>query len=363
VLDLETVHTLQDFVSSGGRVAIVGPLPEHEARGRDAAMTAALGSLFKDAASGWTERGTGRVAVAAGVEDLDALVEAAGVTAAELTPAVPAVRVLRTGRDGDVAYLVNNESGESVSTEASLPTDGVPEMWDPHTGTTDAFTTYDEAGPGETTVPLELDPYETFAVVFEEGTKVEPHLVGDLVAESVATVRNTIEASMVVEVPGTFDLRGQFHGKTFRGQATVTDTLEPIEVDGPWTLRLERDGETARPTALGSWTATDPTFSGSGVYQTSLSLAKDELADRRMLLDLGDVRELAQVTVNDTILPRALWAPYVVDVTEALRPGANAIEVRVTNTLLNRRSKNPPPSGLLGPVTLRPQAVVDATLR
>ena len=41
-----------------------------------------------------------------------------------------AVRVLRTGRDGDVAYLVNNESGAAVSTRATLPTDGVPELWE-----------------------------------------------------------------------------------------------------------------------------------------------------------------------------------------------------------------------------------------
>ena len=33
----------------------------------------------------------------------------------------------------------------------------------------------------------------------------------------------------------------------------------------------------------------------------------------------------------------------------------------MTNTLFNRRSKTPPPSGLFGPVTLRPQAVVEAT--
>lgn len=363
VLDLETVRTLQDFVGTGGHVAVVGPLPTHEARGRDVEMTDALGSLFEGATGGWSRRGAGRVAIVPDVGALEALAEDAGVTAAELSPAVDTVRVLRTGRGNDVAYLVNNESGESVSTEASLPTEGVPEMWDPRTGTTDAFTTYDEAGPGETAVPLELDPYETVAVVFEEGTKVEPHLVGDMVAESVETVRNTIEANLVVRRPGPFDVRGQFHGKTYRGRATVTDTLEPIQLDGPWTLRLEREGETVRPTELGSWTATDPTFSGSGVYQTSLNLGERELVDRKMLLDLGDVRELAQVTVNGTVLPRALWAPYVVDVTEALRPGANTIEVRVTNTLLNRRSKNPPPSGLLGPVTLRPQAVVEATLR
>ena len=239
----------------------------------------------------------------------------------------------------------------------------MPELWDPRTGETGAFTTYDEAGRGETTVPLELDPYETVAVVFEQGTSVEPHLVGHLVADSIVRVRNTIEASLAFDRPGTFDLQGQLHGKTYRGQATVTDTLAPIELDGQWTLRLERDGEAAKPTELGSWTATDPTFSGSGVYQTSLSLTKGELEARKMFLDLGDVRELAQVTVNGVVLPRALWAPYVVDVTDALRPGANTVEVRVTNTLLNRRSKTPPPSGLLGPVTLRPQAVVEATLR
>jgi hypothetical protein len=187
--------------------------------------------------------------------------------------------------------------------------------------------------------------------------------MGDLVAESAATVRNTIEASLVFDRPGTFNLQGQFHRKTYRGRATVTDTLEPIALDGPWTLRLERDGATARTTELGSWTATDPTFSGSGVYRTSLSVTKAQLEARKLLLDLGEVREIAQVTVNGVLLPRALWAPYVVDVTDALRPGTNTVEVRVTNTLLNRRSKTPPPSGLLGPVTLRPQAVVKATLR
>jgi len=363
VLDLETVQTLQDFVSTGGHVVVVGPLPAHEARGRDAAMTAALDALFDGATEAWTRHGAGQVAIVSDVEALDALAETAGVTAAELSPAAPAIRVLRTGRGNDVAYLVNNESGESVSTSTTLPTDGVPELWDPRTATTDAFATYDEAGRGETTVPLELDPYETVAVVFQAGTEVEPHLVGDVVARSAEKVRNTIEASLVLDEPGTFDVEGRFHGKAYRGRATVTDTLEPIALDGPWTLRLERDGEAATGTDLGSWTPTAPTFSGSGVYRTTVDLTEAELHDRELLLDLGDVRELAQVTVNDRVLPRALWAPYVVDVTDALRPGTNTVEVRVTNTLLNRRSKTPPPSGLLGPVILRPQAVVEATLR
>ena len=105
-----------------------------------------------------------------------------------------------------------------------------------------------------------------------------------------------------------------------------------------------------------------PTFSGSAVYATSLDLTAAQLADRRLVLDLGDVREIAPVTVNGTELPTALWKPYVVDVTSALRAGSNTIEVRVTNTLANERNQKLA-SGLLGPVVLRPRAVVEVRLR
>lgn len=366
VLDLETVRTLQEFVRTGGRVVAVGALPEREARGRDEAMGAALDALFGGAAGGWTRRGAGHVAVVADNGALGSLARGAGVAAAELSPAAPAVRVLRTGRDGDVAYLVNNESDATVTTAATLPTDGVPEIWDPRTGSTDAATTYDEGGRGETTVPLELDPYETIGIVFRAGTAPAPHLVDDALdveAVSVDAAPGSLHATVAVAEPGTTDLRGRHHGATYRGRVTVTDSLQPIAVDGPWTVRLERDGETPRPTQLGSWTTIDPKFSGSAVYETSLRLSEDELADRRLLLDLGDVGDLAVVTINGEELPRLLWSPYVVDATGALRAGDNAIEVRVTNTLQNRRTTKPLPSGLLGPVTLRPEAVVDVRLR
>jgi hypothetical protein len=363
VLDLETVETLQRFVRTGGRVLFVGPLPEHEARGRDRTMAAALDSLVPDASGGWKRRDAGWVAVVSHADEVGALARDAGVAAAELTPAAPAVRVLRTGRDRDVAFLINNESDRRVRTSATLPVDGVPELWDPRTGATKAATTYAEDGRDATTVPLELDPYETLAVVFREGTKATPHLVGDLAAESVVQVGNTLSATLILDEPGTVDLMGQNQGRTYRGAATVRDPLQPVPVDGPWTVQLERDGESARPTDLGSWTAIDPSFSGSALYRTSVDLTESDLADRTLVLDLGEVRDVAQVTVNGVELPRALWSPYVVDVTEALRAGENTIDVRVTNTLLNKRSKTPPPSGLLGPVTLRPSAVVDVSLR
>jgi hypothetical protein len=95
---------------------------------------------------------------------------------------------------------------------------------------------------------------------------------------------------------------------------------------------------------------------------------------RRILLSLGEVRDLAEVTVNGVALPLLWKAPFEADVTGGLRPGANAIEIRVTNEWTNRiigdraappekrvlaqggpppfgaRPQIPAPSGLLGPV-------------
>jgi hypothetical protein len=252
VLDLETVATLRRFVQVGGRVVAVGPLPEVEARGRSQKLTAALDGLFGGASEQWTRRDAGQVAVVPDTGALGALAAGAGVAAVRLTPAAPAVRVLRTGRDGDVAFLVNNESGESVRTVASLPVDGVPEVWDPSTGRTNVAASYDEAGVGETAVPLELDPYETLAVVFQRDAEAGPHLVGDQGAESLTLRGNELEATVMIDEPGTTTLTGRAGGRTFRGNVTVSDPLKPIPLDGPWTVRLERDGATEETRPLGS---------------------------------------------------------------------------------------------------------------
>ncbi|WP_084653698.1 glycosyl hydrolase [Nocardioides insulae] len=365
VLDLETAQRLQRFVLAGGRLVAVGELPRLEARGRTQALARELDTLFGRAGTGWSRHGLGRVALVPDTETLGDLAAAAGVAAADLSPAAPAVRVIRTEREGEVAFLINNESDQTVTTNATLPVDGVPELWDPRTGTTEVATAYDESGLGRTTVPLDLDPYETLAVVFERGTKASPHLLGDQPAESVTATRHGLDATMVLPEPGTSELTGRDGLRTYRGEVTVTDALTPIALDGPWSVRLDREGESEQTRPLGSWTDLDPRFSGSAVYRTSVDLTDQDLADRRMMLDLGEVHDIAKVSVNGTVLPRALWAPYVVDVTDALRAGGNTIEVRVTNTLLNERGKAnqvPPTSGLLGPVSLRPQAVVVAHL-
>jgi hypothetical protein len=70
----------------------------------------------------------------------------------------------------------------------------------------------------------------------------------------------------------------------------------------------------------------------------------------RAELDLGEVREVAEVRVNGTHVATLLWPPYRADLTGHLRPGDNTLSVVVTNTPANAMGESLA-SGLLGPVT------------
>jgi hypothetical protein len=56
----------------------------------------------------------------------------------------------------------------------------------------------------------------------------------------------------------------------------------------------------------------------------------------RFYLDLGRVEVMASVKLNGRDLGILWRAPYRVDVTDALKPGANTLEIRVTNLWINR---------------------------
>ncbi len=116
-------------------------------------------------------------------------------------------------------------------------------------------------------------------------------------------------------------------------------------------------------------------FSGAANYTRTVNAPSEWFkSGARLWLDLGEVNNLAEVVVNSKSLGIVWKKPFCVDVTEALKPGANAVEVKVTNLWVNRligdqqpnvtrkytyttmpfyRADSPLlPSGLLGPVQL-----------
>jgi hypothetical protein len=76
-------------------------------------------------------------------------------------------------------------------------------------------------------------------------------------------------------------------------------------------------------------------FSGSAVYSKDFNVSAYVLKSPAML-DLGRVKNFATVRLNGKELA-VLWKePFCVDVTKALRPGHNHLEIKVTNLWPNR---------------------------
>lgn len=121
-----------------------------------------------------------------------------------------------------------------------------------------------------------------------------------------------------------------------------SDKYTEIPIVENWTLSFVESYPTVSDTfklkKLESWTNLQSEVlkinSGTGVYETSFSLAKKSNAS--YVLDLGDVRESARLFVNGQDAG-ILWAvPYLCDVTELLKDGINTLKIEVTNLPANR---------------------------
>lgn len=78
-------------------------------------------------------------------------------------------------------------------------------------------------------------------------------------------------------------------------------------------------------------------FSGSANYTKTFTYTPPKHNDRkRVRLDLGDVKNFATITLNGKRLGTLWKPPFIVDVTDAIKPGDNKLEVKVTNLWVNR---------------------------
>ena len=115
----------------------------------------------------------------------------------------------------------------------------------------------------------------------------------------------------------------------------------PLAVAGPWQMKLEGHGFEsfqAELKKLASWTDAPRTrhFSGTGRYETEFTLPEDKMAaDVQVVLDLGQVGNIAEVELNGQPAGVAWMAPHRLDVTRAIHAGSNRLMVLVTNTLIN----------------------------
>ncbi len=248
----------------------------------------------------------------------------------------------RTG-DTDIYFVCNSSNGYARASCTFRVAGKRPELWDPMTGGMRPAAAWSQVD-GRAVVPLEFTPYGSMFVVF----------------------RQSVSAVAAGEARGNFP------------------TFMPLgALDGPWTVQFDPAGggpASCQFDSLSSWTQRPEEgirfYAGTATYHKTFDLPPSARKESdRVWLDLGNVRELAEVRLNGKSLG-VLWAfPFRVDVTDALTAGDNKLEVDVVNFWPNRiiGDQSLPPekrftrtnirkltretplmeSGLLGPVTLQ----------
>lgn len=127
----------------------------------------------------------------------------------------------------------------------------------------------------------------------------------------------------------------------------VKDVPAPIEVRGPWSVKFQRGRgvpDSLKLESPASWTASPNAdvkyFSGTAEYETKFEVPAGAVGPGLVQrLDLGVVKEIAEVTLNGTKLGEGgVWwkPPFEGDVTGVVKAGTNTLKVRVTNTWVNR---------------------------
>ncbi len=78
-------------------------------------------------------------------------------------------------------------------------------------------------------------------------------------------------------------------------------------------------------------------FSGTATYTKTITADKAWFTkEAELWLNLGDVKNLAEVMVNGKSLGITWKKPFRINVTNALKPGQNKLEIKVTNLWVNR---------------------------
>jgi hypothetical protein len=297
------------------------------------------------------------------------------------TPAAAELSFQRRRVDGRDLYFVVN-LGDDFEGEVSFPqTGGLWEVWDADHGSIRPAAQLSARG-GRTHLRLSLRHAESTWISSSAGDQGPP-------VQVVRASGGSFHYSETGLLLGCFDRAGQHEVTLSNGESRSIDVSipAPVLLDGPWSLsvRSEQALSPQRPVTLRlerlvSWRqlAELRRYAGSATYTTEFDLPEKMCRpDVAVVLDLGEVYELANVEVNGHAVGTVWCGPFSIEVTDAVRPGRNQLRLEVPNQMKNslersdgfaralggdgKRSPEPDatadfytrPSGLLGPVVLR----------
>jgi hypothetical protein len=334
-MQLAVLRRIRDYVNAGASVAGLKPIESPSNSDAQAEFKRIADELW---GSGSGERTVGKGKVFAGMTAAEAMKELRMDPDFEyVKPQLDSMLMFvhRKLPDGEI-YWVNNRRDRDENMEATFRVVGkAPELWHPDTGVIEQAS-YKIVN-GRTVVPLRLNANDAIFVVFRRGATTASLTIGD---------KKETQLGMV---------------------------------DGSWTVSFQPNrGAPAQATfdKLVSWTENSDLgvkyFSGTATYTKIVQASAAWLKNgTEIWLDLGDVKDIAEVAVNGKPVAAVWRKPFRVNMTGIVKAGANTMEVKVTNVWVNRmigdqqpgaqritstqsyRADSPLlPSGLLGPVKL-----------
>ncbi len=339
VISLPVLKKIKELVTAGATV--IGPKPSGgETLANYPAVDAEIGKLANELWGG--NVGSGRVITNQSAREV-LLADGVLPDYEGLDSSGSSLEYLHRTTDDAEIYFIANRTNSAVSATVALRVNGrAPELWNAVSGEHKFASAYREQA-GRTLVPLDFAPCGSWFVIFREPAARHP-------------------ASAPSNQP----------------------SLQPVQaISGAWTVHFDTHWGGPQSAAFGqlvSWTErAEPGikyYSGTAVYEKTFTLPP-RAADAKpptLLLDLGSVRELAEVKVNGQSCGIVWSPPFRVDITAAVQPGENNLQIEVVNFWPNRiigdaslpaaqrltqtnvrklTAKTPLiPSGLFGPVAL-----------
>ncbi len=214
-------------------------------------------------------------------------------------------------------YLVVNETRKKVITGIKFRAVGSASVWDAIEGK-ERIVSPQEKSETNIILKLEFPPWSSKWVVFREPSEHSPE------------DEKEIEQYVLLKWQPELEIDGLWQIKFHQAPNEF-----PIEEE--WTYIKESQN-------LFDWSQDPETqyFSGTAEYSTQFEIPQEFIKSRfqgasRTRVNLGDVFDIAEVTINGTHIGTAWWGTRIIEIPSSiLKQGMNKIKIRVTNCLLNR---------------------------
>jgi hypothetical protein len=216
----------------------------------------------------------------------------------------------RTSGDAEIYFIINRTNKPEIADFTFRVSGKQPEIWNAVTGEIRPLDAFIETGTS-TTISLQFDRFDSWFIVFRK-----PVLVGTI-------------------------------GKT---KLNFPKYTELINLSDSWEVTFDPlwggPGDTEFPKLI-NWTNSTEDgikyYSGKATYRKGFDLNQKtmgglyaEQKGERLFLDLGNVKNVAEVRLNGKNLGILWCAPWRIEITNSVKPTGNTLEIDIINLWANR---------------------------